>query len=252
MKKLYITFVFPLMISLCSVPAYASDWSTPYDMPRVAYDVSAFDIFKTSIKTSLGSMSSTGIVILGIVLSVMLIASIFLRLLLDKLKLFEGVWHREFNRKVSALDRKRNLNEIVDDRVSEMEVSFLAKNRFRLTHSGVDLNEKIYQREIAYQADLAIREAHPERAFEESVFRRELSAQAGIEFHLRDPELATRSGVARREENHEAEGMFRMRNPWHVTERGIDNRFLADEAREQYAERFPERQRRSRRSHYRK
>ena len=85
-------------------------------------------------------------------------------MLLDKLNLYNGVWKREFQRKVKALDRRMHLDSIVDDRVAEMEINMLAKNRFRLRNPMADLNEKIYQRELSFQAAQAIRQRHPERA----------------------------------------------------------------------------------------
>lgn len=188
MKKLHTTTAFICVSILCAVPAHASDWSTPYDMPRVAYDSSAFDIFVDSIKITLGAISNTGISILGILLSVGLIAIIFSWVFSERLRIAEGVRHREFNRKVSSADRARNLDSIVDDRVGAMEVSYLAKNRFRLRHPTADLEEKIYQRQLSYQAQLADREANPRRDIEESKYRLALSDDAYIEFYGETPE----------------------------------------------------------------
>ena len=74
----------------------------------------------------------------------------------------KGVKNNEFRRAVKAADRAKNLNAIVDDRVAEMEISGLARQKFRQLHPEADLEERIYQRELSYSAELAFRENHPE------------------------------------------------------------------------------------------
>ena len=243
MKKSAIFLAVILLLALSSVPCFAEiQWPPPnYDMPRTVLSESSFDYLSESLKISYGALSSTGLLIAGVVFSVCLISGIFLRLFLDKLNLYNSVWKREFHRKVKAEDRRRNLDSIVDDRVADMEVGMLAKARFRQRHPFADLNEKIYQRELSYQADQAIRQRHPERAYEEAIYRRQISAAAGIEFMRRNPVLSAESRVANRENNWVSEGIFRYRNPNYVLKRKVDDRFLSDEADKQYREQFPER-----------
>lgn len=137
-------------------------WWTPYDMPLTAFDAVTFDGFDTSIKMSLGAISGRGLVILGICLSLLMIGGVFRELLLDKLRFIRAVKNREFGRKVSAEDRIRNMDSIVEDRAASMEVNMMAKQRFRMRNPNADLEEKIYQREVSYQADIAFHEKHPD------------------------------------------------------------------------------------------
>ncbi len=73
----------------------------------------------------------------------------------------KGVKNNEFRRAVKAADRAKNLNAIVD-RVAEMEISGLARKKFRQLHPNADLEERIYQRELSWSAEQAFRQNHPE------------------------------------------------------------------------------------------
>lgn len=245
MKKtvVFITMFFCLIT--CAVPCFAEidiPWPPPtYDMPRTVFTTDMLEALPKSLELTFGAISNTGLRIFGVLTSVSLISGIFIRLFLDKLNLYNGVWKREFQRRIKAEDRKRHLDSIVDDKVADMEINMLAKARFRLRNPLADLNEKIYQRELSFQAEQAIRERHPERAFEESIYRREVSAAAGIEFIRRNQVLAAESKVVNRETSFTAEGLFRYRNPNYVRLRKVDDRYLADEADRQYREQWPER-----------
>ncbi len=245
MKKSAVLMTTLACLVFCAVPCFAEinvQWPPPtYDMPRTVFTSDMLSSLAKSLKLSLGAISSTGLRILGITISLSLISGIFIRLLLDKLNLYNSVWKREFHRRVKAEDRRRHLDSIVDDKVADMEINMLAKARFRLRNPLADLNEKIYQRELSFQAEQAIRERYPERALEESIYRREVSAAAGIEFTRRNQVLAAESKVVNRETSFTAEGLFRYRNPNYVKLRKVDDRYLTDEADRQYREQWPER-----------
>lgn len=203
MKKAAIFITMLTCFLFCAVPCFAEidiPWPPPtYDMPRTVFTTDMLEALPKSLELTFGAISNTGLRIFGVLTSVSLISGIFIRLFLDKLNLYNGVWKREFQRRIKAEDRKRHLDSIVDDKVADMEINMLAKARFRLRNPLADLNEKIYQRELSFQAEQAIRERHPERALEESIHRREISATAGIEFARRNRELATESRIVNRE-----------------------------------------------------
>lgn len=150
----------PLVFAL--VPAFAEvQWPPPTaEIPRTLFTESSFDWMKESLRVSLGSISNTGLLIIGTTASFGLIAVIFKGLFLKKLRLAQGVSNAEFRREVKAEDRKRNLDSIVEDRVGDMEVSLLAKNRFRHRHPHADVDEAIYRREVSYQANQELGRRH--------------------------------------------------------------------------------------------
>lgn len=177
--------VFLFSLSVCA------DYNWPPaapDMPTTIFTEDMMNKSLSGLKPSLQSMGDTGLQIQGVIISVIMVSSVFYGIVSNKLELLKGVRRREFNRKVNFLDRSRNLDGIVDDRVGEMEVQLLAKNRFRLKHPHADLDEKIYQRELSYQAELEIRKRHPERAMEEAIYRKEAGQKANREVALRKNE----------------------------------------------------------------
>lgn len=133
----------------------------PYDINPIAYDPVVFDVFFDSVRTSFRSMGNTGLWIMGIMLSVLLIGSILREILLEKLRLIKGVKNQEFQRKVRSLDRRRNLDAIVDDRVDQMEINMMAKYRFRRRWPWYELEEAVHRREISHKADFEFHRRNP-------------------------------------------------------------------------------------------
>ena len=155
-KSVWLAFL-PASLFLC-----AFDWPPePYEMPRTVLTPDIlFDCFAGLIQ-SIKAVANVGLFALGILLCVLVILPKIKRLIFD-VRLDKGVKNNEFRRAVKAADRAKNLDAIVDDRVAEMEISGLARKKFRQLHPDADLEERIYQRELSWSAEQAFRQNHLE------------------------------------------------------------------------------------------
>ena len=147
----------PAALLLC-----AYDWPPePYEMPRTVLTPDIlFDCFAGLIQ-SIKAVANVGLFALGILLCVLVILPKIKRLIFD-VRLDKGVKNNEFRRAVKASYLSNNLYAIVYDRVAEMEISGLARKKFRQLHPDADLEERIYQRELSWSAEQAFRQNHPE------------------------------------------------------------------------------------------
>lgn len=216
LKKVFFAAFPVFLLGLLAAPALAvENWPPPaYEMPYVPYDPMSWNVFKESLKTSMGSMSNIGFILIGVVTSVALISGIFNGLFLEKLQIAEGVRRHELQRAIKSADISKNLDAIVDSKVSDMEVSYLAKSRFRIRHPGLDMEEKIYQKQLAYQAD--------------------------IEFNGRNPELAIGRNKSNREIAFQGKEQFLHRNLSNIHEEAISNRQFSASVDLDYKQRYAE------------
>lgn len=85
MKKRYLIAVVFLVFCLCS----AFSWPPEnYEMPRTVLDAATAEDSLSGLQTSLGSIANVGLILIGIVVSVSLISTIFKRLFLNKIDSF--------------------------------------------------------------------------------------------------------------------------------------------------------------------
>lgn len=204
-KRLLYLVVLAISCWVCSVAAFAVEWVDDvqwpppnYEMPYAVMDTQDYKGFYDAIRASLGSMSGIGINIYLKLLTVTTVLSVVSKFVMYPIRIDEGVKRREFNRAVGKMDFKRNLDEIVDERVRGMEVNYLAKNRFRQKYPGMDLEEALYHRQVSYQADLLFSEQQHDLAIASGVNRRRLSAESDIAFRAEHGELAIQSAFDRR------------------------------------------------------
>lgn len=174
-----------------SVPAFAAaDWPPPvFEMPYVPYDTSVWkNVFFNSVNLTLKSIGNINLVLVGVLTSVTLIFSFGLYFYRDWLNFEGGIAKRKQQRKIKAADIKRNYNEILEERVTDMELNVAAKWMFRQRHPTYDLEEKIYQRQQAYMADIEFSRRNPDLAVQKSIVGREISFEAGNKFRLANPD----------------------------------------------------------------
>lgn len=181
-------FVFSVLICVlfflfpCSVYAdevkYSFEWPPPaYDMPRVVINSDEVENVFSGLKISYGSIANVGLKMFGKLKAITLIPSVFIFVICSKLNVLKGVRQNEFRRKVNSLDREKNREDIINEKVAMMEINMEAKKRFRNKNPYVDLEEKIYQREIAYMATLDYREKYPDLDVDDNVYRRKVAAK---------------------------------------------------------------------------
>lgn len=109
MKKLY-RIIFALCI-FCLFCAFA--WPPEkYEMPRTALDAATVEESLSGLKISFGSIANIGFIIMGIVISVSLIAAIFRRLFLIQINKFDPPRPRSrygINREAYSEARERDI-----------------------------------------------------------------------------------------------------------------------------------------------
>lgn len=210
-KGIILAIVFTLNTSF---PAYAFEWPPEkYDMPRTVLTVDLVGQSLSGLAGSIRAIANTGLMILGIWLSVCLIGGIFNKYVMSRIRLKEGVEKREFQRVIKAADRAENMESIVNDRVAEMEVSAMARQKYRELHPRADIEERIYQRELAYNADLEYQALHPRAGIEKRIRQREIANAADWEYRDLYPEADVDNAVYRKEVAHDANLVYQERHP---------------------------------------
>jgi len=140
----------------------AFDWPPEsYDMPRTVLTQDILQYSLSGLRRSIGSIGNIGLMILGVLIPCSILGAFFERIALRPLRIQQGVQKNQFRREVKAVDRKKNMEFIVQDRVAEMEINHAARQRFRKIHPEYDLEERIYQRELSYSASLEFAKRHP-------------------------------------------------------------------------------------------
>lgn len=158
MKKCFLSVL--LVVTLVLLCAF--DWPPePYEMPRTVLTPETVKDSLGGLMLSIKAIANTGLNLLGVLVLVLLILPLFNKLVLRELRIQKGVTKNAFHW-VEQADRKKNMDAIVDDRVREMEISGLARKKFRQLHPDADLEERIYQRELSWVAEQSFREKHPE------------------------------------------------------------------------------------------
>ncbi len=235
MKRLLFIFVLFSFFLCAFVPAFAIDWPPKnYEMPRTVLTPNIVGAALSGLFSSIKAVGNTGLLITGITLSVSLIGTIFKVLFLDKIMVLRGVRRNEFRRAVSAADRERNLDAIIDNKVAEMEVNRKARLIYRLRNPDADFEERLYQRELAFSVDQEFQRLHPGLALDRALHHREISLQATEIFRQRHPDLDVDSAVYRREVSHQAAAIYRDKHPGEDMEDAIYRYDLNRKARDEY------------------
>lgn len=158
MQKRILAVLLPLVLVFCLC---GFDWPPePYDMPRTVLTPDLVSGSLAGLRLSIGAIGNIGLIILGVLVPFLMMASFFERVIFKPLRIQQGVQKNQFRREIKMADRKKNMEFIVQDRVAEMEINHAAKQRFRKIHPEYDLEERIYQKELAYSANLEFAKKH--------------------------------------------------------------------------------------------
>lgn len=107
-----------ILISLFSVLCFLCAFTWPpedYEMPRTLLDAATVEDTFSGLRVSFGSIANVGLILLGIILSVSLISTIFRRLFLGKLDRFHPPRPRprwEGSREAISEIRERDLSSV--------------------------------------------------------------------------------------------------------------------------------------------
>lgn len=204
------------------------NWPPPaYEMPTyVPYDTSILGPLMEGLKMSLKSMTNTGIIIMGICISVGLIVTIFSGFISHALAVRNGVRKNELRREIGNLDMKRNSGSIAVNREMNMHMNFLARQLYHKFHREDEIEEGIYKRELAHEVDQRIKEKHPEWAIE----KRMESAEAERQYREQARQQRLEDFIRRTREKDEFEAALRQQERDRAAQRIVQSRLDSMEA----------------------
>lgn len=119
MKKILAVFCLFCLLSAFSWPP------DNYEMPRTVLDAATVEESLSGLKITAGSIGNIGLVLIGIIISVSLISTIFKRLFLDKVDSSHPLRGRK------NPSRFRSSAPLVDSRIRENEIGSLGRSRLR-------------------------------------------------------------------------------------------------------------------------
>lgn len=126
----------------------------PVDIPYVPYDAAEIGgIVKDSMFVSLRSIGDTGITLFVNLISVAFIVIFFRVLVFDKIKFFGAISRRVLNRNVKAADIQRHRNDIIQERVRDMELSAEGRRKYRSTHLQDNVQDALYRKVVNFASN---------------------------------------------------------------------------------------------------
>ena len=203
-------------------------WPPPvYEMPTyVPFDASAMETVGAILKGTMKSVSNTGLLIMGVLISFKLVFAIVGGFLRHKFAISDGVRRNELRREIGNLDMKRNSGDIAINREMNMHMNFLARRLYHKLHHEDEVEEGIYKRELAHEVDQRIKEKHPEWAIE----RRMDSAEAERQYREQPRQQRLEDFIRRTKEKDEFEAALRQQNRDRAAQRIVQSRLDGMEA----------------------
>ena len=122
-------------------------WPPPvYEMPTyVPFDSSSLEVVADILKGTMKSVSNTGLLIMGVLISFKLVFAIVGGFLRHKFAVSDGVRKNELRREIGNLDMKRNSGDIAINREMNMHMNFLARQLYHKFHREDEIEEGIYK-----------------------------------------------------------------------------------------------------------
>ena len=203
-------------------------WPPPvYEMPTyVPFDASAMETVGAILKGTMKSVSNTGLLIMGVLISFKLVFAIVGGFLRHKFAVSDGVRRNELRREIGNADMKRNYESIAVNREMNMHMNFLARKLYHKLHREDEIEEGIYKRELAHEIDQRIKEKHPEWAIE----RRMDSAEAERQYREQTRQQRLEDFIRRTKEKDEFEAALRQQNRDRAAQRIVQSRLDGMEA----------------------
>ena len=203
-------------------------WPPPvYEMPTyVPFDSSSLEVVADILKGTMKSVSNTGLLIMGVLISFKLVFAIVGGFLRHKFAVSDGVRRNELRREIGNLDMKRNSGSIAVNREMNMHMNFLARQLYHKFHREDEIEEGIYKRELAHEVDQRIKEKHPEWAIE----KRMESAEAERQYREQARQQRLEDFIRRTKEKDEFEAALRQQNRDRAAQRIVQSRLDSMEA----------------------
>lgn len=203
-------------------------WPPPvYEMPTyVPFDSSSLEVVADILKGTMKSVSNTGLLIMGVLISFKLVFAIVGGFFRHKFAVSDGVRKNELRREIGNLDMKRNSGDIAINREMNMHMNFLARQLYHKFHREDEIEEGIYKRELAHEVDQRIKEKHPEWAIE----KRMESAEAERQYREQARQQRLEDFIRRTREKDEFEAALRQQERDRAAQRIVQSRLDSMEA----------------------
>ncbi len=187
MRRLVFCLAVMIVVSSTVVPAYAFEWPPEnYDMSYTVITEDTASLALSGIKSSLGSITNISIKIMGIVVSVSLIGSLFDILVLEKLRMREAVRKKEWGRAVDKLDRALNYDSIVIDRLEQNSLRCAVNRLDRRLNTADIVQDRVEQLEINHMAKWRFMQRNLDGLVEERILQMEINNEARRRFGVRN------------------------------------------------------------------
>lgn len=154
-------------------------------MPRTVLTEDTAAHMLSGIKSSLGSITNISIKIMGIVISVSLIGSLFDIFVLDKLRMRDVVRKKEWGRAVDKLDRALNYDGIVIDRMEQNKLCRAVNRLDRRLNTDDIVQDRVEQMEINHMAKWRFTQQNLNGLVEERILQMEINNEARRRYSLR-------------------------------------------------------------------
>lgn len=159
------------------------NWTVPYDMPSTVLDSSSMSILWDSMSISLRSMGSTGVIILGVVCSVSMIAFIVKLVFMKNVKLKKAVEQRVFNRSVDEEDTYKNFDGILENKLMKNGINRFVHNRDIENNFDAIVNSKVLDRKIIRAVNKADAEKNMDEIVDDKVLSRSINGMANKKYY---------------------------------------------------------------------
>lgn len=130
-----------------------SSWFQPLDSPSVVVTDGMLTAFVGNVLYSLRSIGSTGLLILGVCLSALIVVKFFSRDFFYREKVLSKLPQREFSRDVYAADVEINERSVLNDGLLRRVVGLAIDMEWRKKHREDDIAGAIYRKEVNLEAN---------------------------------------------------------------------------------------------------
>lgn len=188
------------------------NWTVPFDMPEIPLTVDMMDILWNSLKISIKSIGSAGIILFGVLGSLLLIGTIFNVAIRSAGELKKAVDRKEFNRRVEGADFERNYDSIIESGLLKNSIRRHIHINDMLRSSGSIIEEKNLARGLSLDADIKFKTENMHKIVKARVIDREISRRTNDVDVMLNRLDVVEDKVLSREVGTEATDVFRSRH----------------------------------------
>lgn len=137
-----------------------TEWYQAIDTPPTVFTSDLMSTLFDSIRFSMRSTGTVGLLSFGVIISVIIIIRIFGHKLFEWLRLDEAVKKREFSRKVDTEDMERNSSDIIENQMMKRIISHHVGSLWRSRFRKLDVADAVYRKEVNLEATERFTDEH--------------------------------------------------------------------------------------------